>query len=243
MKVKTRNGGIENLDFNKIKEKLDYLAYINNLKNVEPDLVAKETVAHIYDGISTSELDDHSANIAAGFATIHPEYLKLAGSIVISSLHKETQSSCYETWKSLSKLVDKNGNNYSLLNNTFLTLIEKYKTEIDSIISHQRDYELFDFFGIKTLMRAYLLKDGEVIMERPQYMFLRTAFIVNMGPDFSFQNVAETYNLLSQGYYIHATPTLFNSGTVNQQLASCFLLKMKDDSIDGIFDTLKDPLK
>jgi ribonucleoside-diphosphate reductase alpha chain len=126
------------------------------------------------------------------------------------------------------------------LNNTFLTLIEKYKTEIDSIISHQRDYELFDFFGIKTLMRAYLLKDGEVIMERPQYMFLRTAFIVNMGPDFSFQNVAETYNLLSQGYYIHATPTLFNSGTVNQQLASCFLLKMKDDSIDGIFDTLKD---
>jgi ribonucleoside-diphosphate reductase alpha chain len=240
MKVKTRNGGVENMDFNKIKEKLDYLVSINNLTHVEPDLVAKETVAHIYDGISTSELDEHSANIAASFATIHPEYLKLAGSIVISSLHKETNCSCYNTWVQLANLKDKNGNPFSLISPKFLELIERYKTEIDSIIVHNRDYELFDFFGIKTLQRAYLLKDGEKVLERPQYMFLRVAFTVNIGSDFDFRKVVNTYNILSKGYYTHATPTLFNSGTCNQQLASCFLLKMKGDSIDGIFDTLKD---
>ena len=240
MKVKTRNGGIENINFNKIKDKLDYLVELNDLKNVEPDLVAKETVAHIYDGISTTELDDHSANIAASYATVHPEYLKLAGSIIISSIHKETSDSCYESWMKLTKLTDKNGNNYSILNDTFLELIEKYKVEIDSIIVHNRDYKLFDYFGIKTLTRSYLLKDNNGIVERPQYMFLRVALTVNMGNDFDFKKVLNTYNLLSQGYYIHATPTLYNAGTVNQQLASCFLLKMKEDSIDGIFDTIKD---
>lgn len=240
MKVKTRNGGIENIDFNKIKEKLEYIAALNNLTFVEPDLVAKETVAYIYDGISTRELDEHSANIAANLATTHPEYLKLAGGIVVSSLHKETDSSCYKTWTALTQLPNKNGGTYSLLNENFIKLIDRYKTEIDSIIVHKRDFELFDYFGIKTLMRSYLLGHNGVIFERPQYMFLRVAFTVNQGPDFDIRNVVNTYEVLSKGFYTHATPTLYNAGTQNQQLASCFLLKIKGDSINGIYDTLKD---
>ena len=243
MRVQTRNGGLEEVDFNKILDKLNCIAKMNNLTHVEPDIIAKKTVAHIIDGISTSALDDYSAVIAADEATTHPEYLKFAGNILISSLHKETNPSCYQTWKSLSNLKDANGNVYSLLSEEFLNTIDKFSSQIDNIIDHKRDYELLDFFGVKTLIRSYLLKDNKVVKERPQYMFLRVAIVVNMGSDFCFDKVVESYNLFSKGYYTHATPTLFNAGTKNQQMASCFLLKMKDDSIDGIFDTIHDCAK
>jgi ribonucleoside-diphosphate reductase alpha chain len=198
--------------------------------------VAKKVIMGLYDGVTTQQLDELAAETAATMATKHPDYAILAARIAISNLHKVTSQSFSSTMKRLYTYVDpKTGDNAGMISKGSYEVIRKNAQRLDAAVDYKRDFE-FDYFGFKTLEKSYLLKiDGKPI-ERPQHMFMRVAVGIH-GKD--IDSVIETYNLMSEKWFIHATPTLFNAATPKPQLSSCFLLTMKDDSITGIYDTLK----
>ncbi|HEU5147299.1 MAG TPA: ribonucleoside-diphosphate reductase subunit alpha, partial [Chryseosolibacter sp.] len=226
----------ESVKFDKITARIEKLCYGLDPKFVNPVEVAMKVINGLYDGVSTQELDNLAGEIAATMTTRHPDFAKLAARIAVSNLHKVTSKSFSNTMKRLYQHVDpKNGQNAPLISKETWKIIKEHAAELDEAIIYDRDFS-YDFFGFKTLERSYLMKiDGKVV-ERPQHMLMRVAVGIH-GND--IPAAIETYNLLSEKWFTHATPTLFNAGTPKPQLSSCFLLTMKDDSIDGIYDTLK----
>jgi ribonucleoside-diphosphate reductase alpha chain len=236
MLVLKRDGRRETVKFDKITARIEKLCYGLDPKFVNPVEVAMKVINGLYDGVSTQELDNLAAEIAATLTTKHPDFAKLAARIAVSNLHKVTSKSFSSTMKRLYTYVDpKNGQNAPLISKETYKVVKEHAAELDEAIIYDRDFS-YDYFGFKTLERSYLMKiDGKVI-ERPQHLLMRVAVGIH-GEDIAA--AIETYNLLSEKWFTHATPTLFNAGTPKPQLSSCFLLTMKDDSIDGIYDTLK----
>ena len=240
MLVIKRDGRRESVKFDKITARLEKLSYGLDTRFVVSVDVAKKVISGIYDGVSTEELDYLAAEIAASMTTKHPDYAVLAARVAISNLHKTTSKSFYNTMKRLYTYVDpKTGENASLISKEAFEVIRKNAELLDSSIIYDRDFG-YDYFGFKTLEKSYLLKlDGKVV-ERPQHMLMRVAVGIHMQ---DIDSIIETYNLLSERWFTHATPTLFNAATPKPQMSSCFLLTMKDDSIDGIYDTLRQTAK
>ncbi len=236
MLVLKRDGRRESVKFDKITARIEKLCYGLDPKFVNPVEVAMKVINGLYDGVSTQELDNLAAEISASMTTKHPDFAKLAARIAVSNLHKVTSKSFSNTMKRLYTYVDpKTGENAPLISKETWRIIKEHAASLDEAILYDRDFS-YDYFGFKTLERSYLMKiDGKTI-ERPQHMLMRVAVGIH-GED--IPAAIETYNLLSEKWFTHATPTLFNAGTPKPQLSSCFLLTMKDDSIDGIYDTLK----
>ncbi len=236
MLVIKRDGRKESVKFDKITARIEKLSYGLNTKYVKTIEIAKKVIDGLYDGVSTQELDELAAETAATLTTKHPDYAALAARISISNLHKTTSKSFSNTIKRLYTYINpKTQENASLISKDVYGIINKNAAILDSSIIYDRDFS-YDYFGFKTLQKSYLLKlDGKVV-ERPQHMLMRVA--VGIHHD-DIDSVIETYNLLSEKWFTHATPTLFNAGTPKPQLSSCFLLTMQDDSIDGIYNTLK----
>ena len=237
IKVTKRNGKKEPLMLDKILDRINQQTYGLDQKWVVPFEIAQKVIEGITPNIETRVLDNLAMETAAALTTKHPDYMILAARLAITSLHKETKKSFSETVKDLWEYVDPGTKKHApVVNKSFYDLVMKYADDLDSAIVHSRDH-MFDYFGYKTLEKSYLLKLNGKVAERPQYMYMRTALQI-WGEN--IEKVISTYNLLSEGYYTHATPTLFNSGTTRTQLSSCFLLDVQSDSIDGIFDTLKE---
>jgi len=236
MLVVKRDGRRESVKFDKITARVEKLCYGLDLNYIEPIEVAKKVINGIYDGVTTVELDNLAAETAASMTTKHPDYAHLAARIAISNLHKVTSKSFSNTMKRLYSYIDpKTGENGPLISKEVYGVIKKNAALLDSTIIYDRDFS-YDYFGFKTLERSYLMKVDGKIVERPQHMLMRVAIGIHMD---NVEAAIETYNLMSEKWFTHATPTLFNAGTPKPQLSSCFLLTMKDDSIDGIYDTLK----
>ena len=236
MLVVKRDGRRESVKFDKITARVEKLSYGLDPNFVEPIDVAKKVIEGLFDGVSTPELDNLAAEIAATMTVRHPDYAKLAARIAISNLHKTTSKSFSNTMKRLYTYVDpKTGQNAPLVSKETYGIVKKNAAVLDSTIIYDRDFS-YDYFGFKTLERSYLMKLDGNIVERPQHLLMRVAVGIHGE---NLENVIETYHLLSEKWFTHATPTLFNAGTPKPQLSSCFLLTMKDDSIDGIYDTLK----
>ncbi len=237
IKVTKRNGKKEPVMLDKIVERINQQTYGLDSKWISPFDVAQKVIAGVTPDIKTSTLDQLAMETAASLTTKHPDYSVLAARLAITALHKETKKSFSETVKDLYNYINPvTGKHAPIVSKQFNEITQKYADELDSAIVHSRDHN-FDYFGFKTLEKSYLLKINGVVAERPQYMYMRTALQV-WGEN--LEKVIETYNTLSEGYYTHATPTLFNSGTTRPQLSSCFLLDTENDSIEGIFNTLKE---
>jgi ribonucleoside-diphosphate reductase alpha chain len=240
MYVIKRDGKSESVKFDKVTSRIQRLCYGLNPEHVDSLNVAQKVIEGIYDGVSTSELDNLAAEIAASLTTTHPDYALLASRIAISNLHKNTKKSFSETMRDLYYYIDpKSGLEAPLLADDVYQVIQANAEILDSTIIYDRDFG-YDYFGFKTLEKSYLLKLKGQVAERPQHMIMRVA--VGIHKD-DIPSVIETYNLMSERWFTHATPTLFNAGSPKPQLSSCFLLSMKDDSIDGIYDTLKNTAK
>ena len=235
MYVLKRDGRREPVQFDKITARIKKLCYGLHAA-VDPTKVAMRVIEGVYDGVTTTELDNLAAEVAATNAVTHPDYAQLASRIAVSNLHKATKKSFTETMQDLHEYVDPiTGENASLIAEDVWEIIQKNSELLDSSIIYDRDFN-YDFFGFKTLERSYLLKIEGQIAERPQQMLMRVA--VGIHKD-DMESAIETYNMMSEGWFTHATPTLFNAGTPKPQMSSCFLLTMKEDSISGIYDTLK----
>lgn len=239
MNVVKRDGREEPIMFDKITSRVRKLCYgLNEL--VDPVKVAMRVIEGLYDGVTTSELDNLAAEIAATMTTSHPDYARLAARISVSNLHKNTKKSFSEVMTDLYEYVNpRTGKKAPLLSDEVYKVIIDNADELDSTIIYNRDFG-YDYFGFKTLERSYLLKLNGQIVERPQHMLMRVSIGIHLN---DLAAAKETYELMSKKYFTHATPTLFNSGTPKPQMSSCFLLTMKDDSIDGIYDTLKQTAK
>ena len=235
MYVIKRDGRRELVQFDKITARIKKLCYGLH-ESVDPQRVAMRVIEGVYDGVSTTELDNLAAEVAATNAVTHPDYASLASRIAVSNLHKATKKSFAETMNDLYNYVDPvTGDPASLLAEDVHEIIQENAEFLDSQIIYDRDFS-YDYFGFKTLERSYLLKMNGEISERPQQMLMRVS--VGIHKD-DLESVVKTYNMLSEGWFTHATPTLFNAGTPKPQMSSCFLLTMKEDSISGIYDTLK----
>jgi len=240
MYVIKRDGKKETVKFDKITARIEKLCYSLNPELVDPIDVAQKVIEGLFDGVTTSELDNLAAETAASLTTKHPDYALLASRIAVSNLHKNTLKSFSETMRILYQYVDKKtGKNASLLADDVWAVIEANAELLDSTIIYDRDFG-FDYFGFKTLEKSYLLKVDGKIAERPQHLFMRVSVGIHKS---DIDSVIKTYNLMSERWFTHATPTLFNAGTPKPQMSSCFLLTMQDDSIDGIYDTLKQTAK
>ncbi|KAF9659191.1 ribonucleoside-diphosphate reductase subunit alpha [Tenacibaculum sp. ZH5_bin.1] len=239
MYVVKRDGRKEPVMFDKITARVRKMCYgLNNI--VDPVKVAMRVIEGLYDGVTTSELDNLAAEIAATMTTAHPDYAKLAARIAVSNLHKNTKKSFSETMTDLYEYINpRTGNKAPLLADDVYKIIMNNADKLDSTIIYSRDFN-YDYFGFKTLERSYLLKLNGNIVERPQQMLMRVAIGIHKE---DIDEAIATYELMSKKYFTHATPTLFNSGTPKPQMSSCFLLQMQDDSIDGIYDTLKQTAK
>ncbi|WP_299258372.1 ribonucleoside-diphosphate reductase subunit alpha [uncultured Aquimarina sp.] len=239
MYVVKRDGHKEPIMFDKITARVRKLCYgLNAL--VDPVKVAMRVIEGLYDGVTTSELDNLAAEIAATMTIAHPDYAKLAARISVSNLHKNTKKTFSEVVTDLYEYVNpRNGKKGPLIADDVYDVIMTNKEKLDSTIIYNRDFG-YDYFGFKTLERSYLLKINGKIAERPQHMLMRVSIGIHLN---DLDAAIETYELMSKKYFTHATPTLFNSGTPKPQMSSCFLLAMKDDSIDGIYDTLKQTAK
>ncbi len=235
MQVTKRNGVRESVSFDKV---LSRVRKASRGLEVNPDALAQQVLSQIVDGVKTSELDELTAQLAASLSTLHPDYATLASRIAISNHHKNTRASFSEVVETLSnQVMPATGEKTSLLNDELLEIVRKHADRINAKIDASRDY-LLDYFGFKTLEKSYLLKDTSMkIVERPQHMWMRVSLAL-WGDN--FDRAFETYDFLSQKFFTHATPTLFNAGTPRQQLSSCFLLAMHNDSIAGIYKTLGD---
>ncbi len=240
MFVIKRDGKKETVKFDKITARIEKLCYGLNPALVDPIDVAKKVIEGLFDGVTTSELDNLAAETAASLTTKHPDYALLASRIAVSNLHKNTIKSFSETMAMLHGYVDaKTGKSASLLADDVWEVIKENAEVLDSTIIYDRDFG-FDYFGFKTLEKSYLLKLDGKIAERPQHLFMRVSVGIHKN---DIDSVIKTYNLMSERWFTHATPTLFNAGTPKPQMSSCFLLTMKDDSIEGIYDTLKQTAK
>jgi len=239
MYVVKRDGRKELIMFDKITARVRKLCYgLNEL--VDPVKVAMRVIEGLYDGVTTSELDNLAAEIAATLTTAHPDYARLAARISVSNLHKNTKKTFSEVMEDLYTYVNpRNGKDAPLLSDEVYNVIMENKDMLDSTIIYNRDFG-YDYFGFKTLERSYLLKLNGKIAERPQHMLMRVSIGIHLN---DLESAIETYELMSKRFFTHATPTLFNAGTPKPQMSSCFLLTMKDDSIDGIYDTLKQTAK
>ncbi|BFM42482.1 ribonucleoside-diphosphate reductase subunit alpha [Flavobacterium sp. CFS9] len=239
MYVVKRDGHKEPVMFDKITERIKKLCYgLNEL--VDPVKVAMRVIEGLYDGVSTSELDNLAAETAASMTIAHPDYAQLAARVAISNLHSNTKKSFSETMKDMYNYVNpRNGQDAPLLSDEVFKVIQENSAFLDSHIIYTRDFN-YDYFGFKTLERSYLLKINGKIVERPQHMLMRVSVGIHLD---DLKAVIETYDLMSKKFFTHATPTLFNAGTPKPQMSSCFLLAMQDDSIDGIYDTLKQTAK
>lgn len=230
--VTKRNGDKEEVSFDKVIRRIKFLS--SGLE-VNPIIVSQQIISQIIPDIETSELDLLGADICINMTTIHPDYGKLASRILMSNHHKNTSPSFSEAIEILHRNKDKRGDPAPLINEEVYQLVMQNKNKINDVIDHSRDSR-FDYFGFKTLERSYLLRSQSKIIERPQYLWMRVAIGIHRS---DFKDAIETYDLMSKGYFTHATPTLFNASTMREQLSSCFLLTMKDDSVVGIYDTLK----
>ena len=239
MHVVKRDGRRESVKFDKITARIEKLCYgLSNL--VDPTAVAMRVIQGVYDGVTTSELDNLAAEVAASMTVKHPDYAQLAARIAISNLHKNTEKSFSETMKLLYTYVNpRTGLESPLIADDVYEIIEKNAELLDSTLIYDRDFG-YDYFGFKTLERSYLLRLNGKIAERPQHMLMRVSIGIHKD---DLESAIETYDLMSKKYFTHATPTLFNSGTPKPQMSSCFLITAKDDSIDGIYDTLKQTAK
>ena len=236
MYVLKRNGKQEAVHFDKITSRVMKLSYGLTLKSDDVIEIAKKVIVGIYNGVPTTELDNLAAETAASFTTKHPDFAVLAARIAVSNLHKNTTKSFSETAKLLYNYIDnKTGEKAPLLSDDVYEIIQQNADQLDASIIYERDYH-FDFFGFKTLEKSYLLKVNGKIVERPQHLFMRVALGIHKT---DIDAAIETYNLMSEKWFVHATPTLFNSGTPKPQMSSCFLQSMKEDSIAGIYETLK----
>jgi len=239
MNVLKRDGRKEPIMFDKITARVRKLCYgLNEL--VDPVRISMRVIEGLYDGVTTSELDNLAAEVAATMTTSHPDYARLAARISVSNLHKNTKKTFSEVMDDLYTYVNpRTGKDAPLLSDEVHKVIMDNKEELDSTIIYNRDFG-YDYFGFKTLERSYLLKLNGKIAERPQHMLMRVSIGIHLD---DLVAVKETYELMSKRFFTHATPTLFNSGTPKPQMSSCFLLAMQDDSIDGIYDTLKQTAK
>ena len=236
MQVVNRDGEREDVRFDAILEKLVKLSEGLDKSWVDPSQLTKLTIEGLYDGVSTRELDQLAAETAASLASHHPDYSKLAARICVDDLHRSTKSVFSEVVTDLREFVDpESGEHAPLISKEIYEIIEQNKEILDNHIDYSRDFN-YDYFGFKTLERSYLLKLNGVVAERPQHMLMRVAVGIHHS---DIEKALKTYDLMSQGYFTHATPTLFNSGTPTPQMSSCFLLTMQDDSLVGIYDTLK----
>ena len=236
MYVIKRNGRREQVMFDKITSRINKLSYGLDPSYVQPFKIAQKVINGLYPGVTTAELDELAAEECATMTTEHPDYAILAARIAVSNLHKRTKKNFSEVVSDLYNYVDPlTQKPASLVSKELYEVVLKNQEELDAAIIHSKDYH-YDFFGFKTLERAYLLRlDGEVA-ERPQHMLMRVSLGIHME---DIESALVTYKLMSERWFTHATPTLFNAGTPKPQMSSCFLLTMKDDSITGIFDTLK----
>ena len=249
MKVTKRNGIIEDIAFDKILKRIKKLGQEANIQ-LNYSSLAMKVIDQLYDKIETTKIDELAAEQCASLSTQHPDYATLAARIIISNHQKNTEPIFSNVMRNLYEFKDIRGNNKPLIADNVWNFINKYQKSINNMIVHDRDY-LIDFFGFKTLERAYLFRIGNKIVERIQHMWMRVA----IGIHCSLKNelyieveedmntiylIKETYDLMSQKYFTHATPTLFNAGTPRPQLSSCYLIAMEDDSLDGIYNTLKD---
>ena len=241
MNVKKRNGQFETVSFDKILKRIKKVGQEVNLK-LNYTSLAMKVIDQLYDGISTFKIDELTAEQCASMSSIHPEYNILAGRITVSNHHRNTLPSFVDVMTKLYNYRDKHDKSSPLIADDFFTNIKALikilggKKDLDKICDYERDY-LIEYFGFKTLEKSYLIKINGKIMERPQHMWLRVAIGIHGQ---NLERVLETYEHMSKKYFTHATPTLFNAGTPHPQLSSCYLLSMEDDSIDGIFNTLKD---
>lgn len=235
MYVTKRDGRLEMVSFDKILKRIKKLGQDANI-NINYTSLCMKVIDQLYDKIETTQIDELSSEQCASMASTHYDYNTLAGRIVISNHHKNTSDSFTDVMERLYTFIDKSGVPSPIVSEDLIKITRKYPDQINALCDYSRDY-LIDFFGFKTLERAYLLKIDKKIVERPQHMWMRVSIGIH-GED--LPKVIETYNLMSQKYFTHATPTLFNAGTPRPQLSSCFLLAMESDSIDGIYNTLKD---
>ncbi|MDP4761047.1 MAG: ribonucleoside-diphosphate reductase subunit alpha [Crocinitomicaceae bacterium] len=235
MYVVKRDERKETVKFDKITARIIKMCYgLDPL--VSPEAVAMKVIEGIYDGVSTSDLDNLAAEVAAAKTIDHPDYALLASRIAVSNLHKETKKTFSEVIDDLHHYIDpKTNQNASLVADDVYAIIQENKEAFDSSIIYDRDFR-YDYFGFKTLSRSYLMRLNGKIAERPQQMLMRVAIGIHKK---DVASAIKTYNLMSEGWFTHATPTLFNAGTPKPQMSSCFLLTMKEDSIEGIYDTLK----
>jgi ribonucleoside-diphosphate reductase alpha chain len=239
MFVIKRNGKQESVKFDKVTARLEKLSYgLSPIVSVID--VAKKTIEGIYEGVATTDLDNLAAETAASLTITHPDYAILASRVAVSNLHKNTVKSFSTTMKKLHNYVDTaTGKHLPLIADDVMQIIEDNADLLDSTVIYDRDFA-FDYFGFKTLEKSYLLKINGKIVERPQHMYMRVAVGIHKN---DIDSVIKTYHLMSERWFTHATPTLFNAGTPKPQMSSCFLLTMKEDSIDGIYDTLKQTAK
>ncbi len=235
MYVTKRDGRNEAVKFDKITARIVKMCYgLDPL--VSPEAVAMKVIEGVFDGVTTTQLDNLAAEVAAAKTIEHPDYALLASRISVSNMHKETKKVFSDVMTDLYTYIDpKTGENASLLSEEVYNVIQENKEKLDSSIIYDRDFK-YDYFGFKTLTRSYLLKLNNIIVERPQQMLMRVSIGIHKN---DVDAAIKTYNLMSEGWFTHATPTLFNSGTPKPQMSSCFLLTMKEDSIEGIYDTLK----
>jgi ribonucleoside-diphosphate reductase alpha chain len=241
MFVTKRKGTREEVNFDKINQRIKWLVNEPSvLINVKATQLAQKVIQSLYDGMLTSEIDNYTANLSASLSIDHRDYATLSGRIVINNCHKNTLKSFKDKMNILYMRTDTNGKISPLIGDEFYKFVEKNQDSIESVIDYSRDY-LVDFFGFRTLEKGYLLKINDQPVERPQDLFMRVAIFIHMDPiDYksktALTKIFETYNLISQKYFIHATPTLFNAGSIKPALASCFLLGT-EDSLEGIMKT------
>ena len=240
MFVIKRDGTRESVKFDKITARIQKLSYGLDPHHVDPIQVAKKVIDGVFDGVTTSELDNLAAETAAGLTSRHPDYASLASRIAVSNLHKNTIKSFSKTVEALFNYIDPKTNlRAQLIADDVNEIVQKNALLLDSSIIYDRDFG-YDYFGFKTLERSYLLKMYGKVAERPQHMLMRVAVGIHKE---DIEAAIQTYNLMSERWFTHATPTLFNAGTPKPQMSSCFLLQVKEDSIDGIYDTLKNCAK
>jgi ribonucleoside-diphosphate reductase alpha chain len=240
MKVKKRDGSLEEMRYDKITKRISILCHDLNMEYIDPTYVTLKVTQGIYDGITTIELDKLAAETAVAMTTTHPDYSKLAGRIEVSSLHKSTPKKFSQCIRELHSFIEpRTGKQSSLIDTQLYKFVLENRETIDAAIVMDRDFD-FDYFGIKTLERSYLIKIGQKIVERPQYLYMRVALGIC---NFNLEEGLKIYHDLSKHLYTHATPTLFNAGTPRPQMSSCFLIGNKGDDIDGLFNTLGDVAK
>lgn len=237
MFVYKRDGRQEPVKFDKITARVSRLCYGLDPKHIDAVKITQRIISGVYEGVTTVELDNLAAETCAYMTTIHPDYATLAARIAISNLHKQTTKQFSQVVSDLYHYVNpKNGIHSPMISQEVYDIVQEHKDELNSAIVYDRDFQ-YNYFGFKTLERSYLLRINGQVAERPQHLIMRVAVGIHGG---NIPKVLETYNLMSLKYFTHASPTLFNAGTPHPQMSSCFLVAMKDDSIEGIYDSLKE---